>query len=152
MNKKALDIKSKEFTNYLVSTSKLSANSGEDLKRLKVELSSLKNIKDAFSRAYSKEERESIDNWSYLLFTIDTLKDTINKYEKERISNMENWEIERDRKQERVKVIKNLKAKYEGKDLKYNTLQKIIKDNNLNALEVEYIFFEDALLSRLVRA
>ena len=65
---------------------------------------------------------------------------------------MEKWEMERDSKQERVNFIKSLKAKYEGKDLKYNTLQKIIKENKLNSLEIEYIFFEDALLSRIVGA
>lgn len=62
---------------------------------------------------------------------------------------MENWEIERDKKAERVKLLHTLKSKYEGKNPYITTIKKVAEENNLNALEIEYIFFEDALLQRI---
>lgn len=64
---------------------------------------------------------------------------------------MKNWEIERDKKAERVKLLRTLKEKYASRlnSMKVDAIKKIVKENNLNSLEAEYIFFEDNFLQRI---
>jgi len=78
---KNTDFKSQDFTNLLQSISKIAPTNDNGRKEAIQQLSKLKEIKDKVKRAYTPEEREHIDNWGYLLFTIDTLKETIKNYD-----------------------------------------------------------------------
>lgn len=62
----------------------------------------------------------------------------------ERCKSMEN--------KKRMALIRELKAKYGSKEVNLKFIYKLKEQHDLNELEIEYIFFEDALLSRFVNA
>lgn len=55
-------------------------------------------------------------------------------------------------KKERAALLKELKAKYGAKDVTLRLINSLVDEHKLNELEIEYIFFEDSLLERIIKA
>lgn len=55
-------------------------------------------------------------------------------------------------KKERATLLKELKAKYGAKDVTLRLINSLVDEHKLNELEIEYIFFEDSLLERIIKA